>query len=117
MICSAHLHDLDSKCPECRKIFKPEKAIPFCTIIKSPLVDDKHKQSMLASNADGRLVFNSEVIADRLLNAAPSGDYMSERNLIWRKVSRAKGIYRSAEQIKIDEEEKSSPKKKQTKEE
>jgi len=59
-------------------------------------------------------IFNGEVIADKMQNAEASVDYKSERRVIWRKVSRSKGIYRTEEQIQIDEEEKNAPKKEET---
>ena len=104
MICKEHLYDLQETCPECRGKFRVSRVIAFSVIVKSALVDEKHKKSLLANDGKDGLVMDGNTIAERM-GASPVKSKGTTRRIIWRKVSRAKGEFRRDHEKKADLEE------------
>jgi len=114
LVCREHLYDIEppNTCPECRTKFDPQRAIPFKVIVKSELIDERHKTSVMESDDKGRLVMNGEMIARKMgAGGADGGDggdgdmaprEVLTRRVVWCKVSQAKGIYRSQHDIEAE---------------
>jgi len=97
--------DLNEQCPECRGKFRVSRVLEFKVIVKSNLVDEKHKKSLLANSGDDGLVMDGNTIAERM-NASPiKSKETTTIRIVWKKVSRAKGQYRSEEDKLLDLED------------
>ena len=89
----------------CRGSFVPHRAIPFTVIVKSPLIDEKHKKTLWANHGADGMVMDGNVIVERM--GMGSDSKSTSRRVIWRKVTRAKGQYMEIEDFRAaDEEEK-----------
>lgn len=106
MICREHLHDLHEQCPVCRGAFVPHRVIPFTVMVRSPLIDEKHKKSLWAKDGANLMVMDGHTIVERMGSGSKcNSNAQGTRRVIWKKVTRAKGKWMEEEDERRKREE------------
>ena len=102
-ICRQHLADLN-RCPDCQNEFDPDKIISFDTIIKYELVTNhKHKKLIFETDIKNDLLPNDEIIFQKMHSSMSQSNINKNIKIIWRKVQKATGKYRSQQEIQNEQ--------------